>query len=61
MFIQTEPTPNPATLKFIPGRSVLGDGTADYRSRDEAGASPLAARLFDVDGSDPIAPGPISG
>ncbi len=50
MFIQTEPTPNPATLKFIPGRSVLGDGTADYRSRDEAGASPLAARLFDVDG-----------
>ena len=50
MFIQTEPTPNPATLKFIPGRSVLGDGTADYRSPDEASDSPLAARLFEVDG-----------
>ncbi|NJM92198.1 MAG: NifU family protein, partial [Rhodospirillaceae bacterium] len=50
MFIQTEPTPNPATLKFIPGRPVLGDGTADFRSREEAVASPLAQRLFDVDG-----------
>jgi Fe-S cluster biogenesis protein NfuA len=50
MFIQTEPTPNPATLKFIPGRAVLGEGTADYRSKEEAGASPLASRLFDVEG-----------
>jgi Fe-S cluster biogenesis protein NfuA len=50
MFIQTEATPNPATLKFIPGKAVLSDGTADYRSRSEAAASPLAARLFDVDG-----------
>ena len=50
MFIQTEPTPNPATLKFIPGKTVLGDGTVDYRSKAEAAASPLAARLFDVDG-----------
>ncbi len=50
MFIQTEATPNPATLKFIPGRAVLGDGTADYRSKDEAAPSPLANRLFDVDG-----------
>ncbi|MCL4765584.1 MAG: NifU family protein [Hyphomicrobiaceae bacterium] len=50
MFIQTEPTPNPATLKFIPGKPVLGDGTADYRTRDEADESPLAQRLFDIDG-----------
>ena len=50
MFIQTEPTPNPATLKFIPGKAVLDDGTADFRGKDEAGASPLASRLFDVDG-----------
>jgi Fe-S cluster biogenesis protein NfuA len=50
MFIQTEPTPNPATLKFIPGKAVLPDGTADYRSADEASHSPLARRLFDVEG-----------
>ena len=50
MFIQTEPTPNPATLKFIPGRPVLGEGTADYRSPDEAKDSPLAQRLFEIEG-----------
>lgn len=50
MFIQTEATPNPATLKFIPGKPVLGDGTADFRGRDEAVNSPLAQRLFDIDG-----------
>jgi len=50
MFIQTEATPNPATLKFIPGKSVLNAGTADFRSRSEADASPLATRLFDIDG-----------
>jgi Fe-S cluster biogenesis protein NfuA len=50
MFIQTEPTPNPATLKFIPGRPVLGDGTVDFRDKAEAVGSPLASRLFDVDG-----------
>lgn len=50
MFIQTEHTPNPATLKFIPGKTVLGDGTVDYRSKEEAGGSPLATRLFEVDG-----------
>jgi Fe-S cluster biogenesis protein NfuA len=50
MFIQTEATPNPATLKFIPGQSVLPDGTADFRAKSEAGASPLASRLFDIDG-----------
>ena len=50
MFIQTEATPNPATLKFIPGKPVLEDGTADFRSRNEATKSPLATRLFDIDG-----------
>jgi Fe-S cluster biogenesis protein NfuA len=50
MFIQTEPTPNPATLKFIPGQIVLGDDTVDYRSKAEAAGSPLASRLFEIDG-----------
>jgi Fe-S cluster biogenesis protein NfuA len=50
MFIQTEATPNPATLKFLPGRVVLGAGTAEYRTADEAGGSPLAERLFAIDG-----------
>jgi len=50
MFIQTEATPNPASLKFLPGRAVLGEGTAEYRSPDEASASPLAERLFAVAG-----------
>ena len=42
MFIQTEATPNPATLKFLPGRAVLENGTLDLRDRDEAAQSPLA-------------------
>jgi Fe-S cluster biogenesis protein NfuA len=50
MFIQTEATPNPATLKFIPGKPVLPGSTRDYRSADEAEESPLAARLFDIKG-----------
>ena len=50
MFIQTEPTPNPATLKFIPGQTVLGEGSVDYRDKVEAEGSPLALRLFDVEG-----------
>ncbi|WP_375593758.1 NifU family protein [Algihabitans albus] len=51
MFIQTEQTPNPATLKFLPGRSVMGDGgTASFASADEAERSPLAERLFEVEG-----------
>lgn len=50
MFIQTEATPNPATLKFIPGKPVLSDGTADFRKKDAAATSPLATRLFDIDG-----------
>ena len=51
MFIQTEQTPNPATLKFLPGQTVLEEGTADFTDAETAGArSPLAARLFDVEG-----------
>jgi Fe-S cluster biogenesis protein NfuA len=50
MFIQTEATPNPATLKFIPGQAVLADGTRDYRSLDDAAPSPLAQQIFAVDG-----------
>ena len=48
MFIQTEATPNPATLKFLPGRPVLETGTLDMPNREAAAQSPLAARLFDV-------------
>ena len=54
MFIQTEATPNPATLKFIPGKRVLNEGTADFRTRGEATTSPLATRLFDIDGVDGV-------
>ena len=42
MFIQTETTPNPATLKFLPGRTVLNDGTLDLRDAETAARSPLA-------------------
>ena len=48
MFIQTEATPNPATLKFLPGRPVLESGTLDMPSKEAASQSPLAAKLFDV-------------
>jgi Fe-S cluster biogenesis protein NfuA len=50
MFIQTEATPNPEVLKFLPGREVLADGSRDFRSADEAQASPLAAELFGITG-----------
>ncbi|MFO1184819.1 MAG: NifU family protein [Bauldia sp.] len=50
MFIQTETTPNPTTLKFLPGRVVLESGTADFPTVETAGASPLAQRLFAVAG-----------
>jgi Fe-S cluster biogenesis protein NfuA len=50
MFIQTEETPNPATLKFLPGRDVLADRTASFTSAEDAGESPLAQRLFEVEG-----------
>ncbi|SFG47087.1 Fe-S cluster biogenesis protein NfuA, 4Fe-4S-binding domain [Palleronia marisminoris] len=51
MFIQTESTPNPATLKFLPGQTVLETGTADFPTREAAGNSPLASRIFDIEGT----------
>jgi len=51
MFIQTEATPNPATLKFMPGKPVLGAGTLDFRDSGSASEeSPLAGRLFEIEG-----------
>jgi len=50
MFIQTEATPNPATLKFLPGVAVMPSGTADFADPGAAGRSPLASALFGVDG-----------
>ncbi|MDV7270748.1 NifU family protein [Thioclava sp. A2] len=50
MFIQTETTPNPATLKFLPGQTVLEAGTADFPTAEAAAKSPLAKRLFAVAG-----------
>ena len=50
MFIQTETTPNPATLKFLPGKTVLAGETRDFRNSEEASQSPLALRLFAIDG-----------
>jgi Fe-S cluster biogenesis protein NfuA len=50
MFIETEATPNPATLKFLPGRDVMGSGTADFASSDAAARSPLASALFALPG-----------
>ena len=48
MLIETEPTPNPATLKFLPGRAVMTAGTRDFADPEEAGASPLAEALFSL-------------
>lgn len=49
MFIQTESTPNPNTLKFLPGREVMGEGAvADFPSAEQAGRSPLASALFAI-------------
>jgi Fe-S cluster biogenesis protein NfuA len=50
MFIQTEQTPNPQTLKFLPGKPVMGEGAAEFRDAEAAQASPLARALFAVDG-----------
>lgn len=50
MFIQTEATPNPRTLKFLPGRDVLGQGSREFASEEAAASSPLARALFSVDG-----------
>ena len=54
MFIQTEDTPNPATLKFIPGVSVLPNDTAEFTSAEAAKTSPLASRLFAINGVDSV-------
>ncbi|MGK9165893.1 NifU family protein [Inquilinus limosus] len=50
MFIQTEQTPNPASLKFLPGRAVMDVGTANFPSPEAAARSPLAQRLFEIEG-----------
>jgi Fe-S cluster biogenesis protein NfuA len=50
MFIQTEATPNPAVLKFLPGRELMASGTREFHDEGEAAASPLAAALFDLGG-----------
>ena len=50
MFIETEQTPNPATLKFLPGRSIMASGTADFTSAEKAERSPLATGLFQIEG-----------
>ena len=58
MFIQTEATPNPATLKFLPGQPVMPSGSADFPSSEGAEASPLAERIFAVDGVSGVFLGP---
>jgi Fe-S cluster biogenesis protein NfuA len=58
MFIQTEATPNPQTLKFIPGQTVMPSGSADFPSPEGAEMSPLAARIFAVDGVEAVFLGP---
>ncbi len=58
MFIQTEATPNPATLKFLPGRAVMQAGSADFPSPVGAEVSPLAARIFAVEGVTGVFLGP---
>jgi len=54
MFIQTEDTPNPMTIKFLPGKEVMQTGTADFKNNELAVNSPLASRLFEVDGVDGV-------
>ncbi len=54
MFIQTEATPNPQTLKFIPGKTVFGNGNLEFLTADQAETSPLARRLFDIDGVETV-------
>ncbi|MCI0468288.1 MAG: NifU family protein [Beijerinckiaceae bacterium] len=58
MFIETEPTPNPATLKFLPGRPVMGAGSLDFRDAGRAGKSPLAQALFAIDSVSGVFLGP---
>ena len=54
MFIHTEDTPNPLTIKFLPGKEVMKTGTADFRKKELSENSPLASRLFEVDGVDGV-------
>ena len=54
MFIETEATPNPATLKFLPGRDVSPGKALEYRTVDAATASPLAEGLFELEGVDEV-------
>ena len=54
MFIQTEITPNPATLKFLPGCEVMPNGTANFTNIEKANSSPLATHLFGTDGVDAV-------
>src|SRR5260370_1180117 len=58
MFIQTEATPNPNVLKFLPGRDVLGEGTREFKDIDQAEASPLAEALFQLEGVERVFFGP---
>ena len=54
MFIQTEPTPNPSTLKFLPGCVVLDNGAREFRTRESAACAPLVAALFDLPGVEAV-------
>lgn len=54
MFIQTEATPNPQTLKFLPGKTVFANGNREFLTADEAATSPLASRLFGIDGVETV-------
>jgi len=54
MFIQTEATPNPTTLKFLPGETVLAGSPIDYRKNGDFSSSPLARRLFEIEGVDGV-------
>jgi Fe-S cluster biogenesis protein NfuA len=54
MFIQSQQTPNPATLKFLPGVAVMEQGTVSFPTREDAARSPLASQLFDVNGVDGV-------
>ena len=54
MFVQTEPTPNPATLKFLPGKTVMEEGTIFFQSDESAENSPLATNLFAIRGVESV-------
>ena len=54
MFVQVEPTPNPATLKFLPGKTVMTQGTQFYQDETSAGNSMLAQKLFQINGVESV-------